>query len=83
MFGKRTEARNCLKRAFQIALPDQFLSSICGNYEYLEELLQREIQTADAAEHVFLTKVTELGKTVRNDMVRSGKRICFRKSLPS
>ena len=32
------------------------------NYEYLEELLQREIQTADAAEHVFLTKVTELGK---------------------
>ena len=32
------------------------------DYEYLEELLQREIQTADAAEHVFLTKVTELGK---------------------
>ena len=31
-------------------------------YECLEELLQREIQTADAAEHVFLIKVTELGK---------------------
>lgn len=61
--GKCTEARNCLNSALQIALPDQFLSSILmENYEYLEELLQREIQTADAAEHVFLTKVTELGK---------------------
>ena len=60
--GKRTEARNCLKRALQIALPDQFYLPFVENYEYLEELLQREIQTADAAEHVFLTKVTELGK---------------------
>ena len=60
--GKRTEARNCLKRAIQIALPDQFYLPFVENYEYLEELLQREIQTADAAEHVFLTKVTELGK---------------------
>lgn len=60
--GKRTEARNCLKRALQIALPDQFYLPFVENYEYLEELLQWEIQTADAAEHVFLTKVTELGK---------------------
>lgn len=60
--GKRTEARNCLKRALQIALPDQFYLPFVENYEYLEELLQREIQTADAAEHVFLIKVTELGK---------------------
>ena len=40
--GKRTEARNCLKRALQIALPDQFYLPFVENYEYLEELLQRE-----------------------------------------
>ena len=62
--GKRTEARNCLKRALQIALPDQFYLPFVENYEYLEELLQREIQTADAAEHVFLTKVTELEQRI-------------------
>ena len=60
--GKRTEARNCLKRALQIALPDQFYLPFVENYEYLEELLQREIQTADAAEHVFLTEGYRTGE---------------------
>lgn len=60
--GKRPEARAYLRCALDAALPDQFYLPFVENYGYLEELLEREMQTADEPAHAFLTKVVTLGK---------------------
>lgn len=51
--GKRTEARNCLKRAIQIALPDQFYLPLWKIMNIWKNFCTGEIQTAGCADRLF------------------------------